>query len=62
MRYRGRFYGTQDEDLAALEDDELAWLPSAAEIAPLRQELAFLASRLGKLQQALSRFARRLGS
>jgi hypothetical protein len=61
VRYRGRFYGTRHEDLAALGDEELARLPSAAEIAPLRQNLAFLASRLGRLRQALSRFARRPG-
>jgi hypothetical protein len=37
-------------------------LPSPAEIAPLKQNLAFLASGLGRLQQAFSRIARRLGA
>jgi hypothetical protein len=62
VRYRGRFYGARDEDLAKLEDRELAGLPSAAEIAPLKRKLAFLASGLGKMGQAFSRLARRLGA
>jgi hypothetical protein len=62
VRYRGRFYGAGDEDLARLGDRELARLPSAAEIAPLKQKLAFLASGLGKMGQALTRLARRLGA
>lgn len=62
VRYRGRFYGTRDEDLAKLGDRELARLPSAAEIAPLKQKLAFLASGLGRVGQAFSRVARRLGA
>jgi hypothetical protein len=59
VRYRGRFYGTRDEDLGKLEADELARLPSAVEIAPLRQKLAYLASPIGRVQQALRRSARR---
>jgi hypothetical protein len=62
VRYRGRFYGTRDEDLAKLADRELARLPSAAEIAPLKQKLAFLASGLGRVTQAFSRVARHLGA
>lgn len=61
VRYRGRFYGPRDEDLAKLADDDLARLPSAVEIALLRQKLASLGSPLGRMQQALSRLARRLG-
>jgi hypothetical protein len=59
VRYRGRFYGTREEDLATLEAEALARLPSATEIAPLRKELAFLASPLGRLQQKILRLARR---
>jgi hypothetical protein len=62
VRYRGRFYGTRDEDLAKLGDRELARLPSAAEIAPLKQRLAVLASGLGRMKQAFSRVAHRLGA
>jgi len=61
VRYRGRFYGPRDEDLARLGDDELARVPSAAEIAPLRRKLAYLASPFGRVQQALSRSARKRG-
>jgi hypothetical protein len=59
VRYRGRFYGTREENLAALAPDVLARLPSATEIAPLKEELAFLASPLGRLKQKLQRLARR---
>jgi hypothetical protein len=62
VRYRGRFYGPRDEDLASLADNELTRLPSAVEIAPLRQKLAFLASPLGRVRQVFSRVARRLGA
>ena len=62
VRYRGRFYGTRDEDLTRLQDDALARLPSAVEIAPLRRKLAYLASPFGRVQQALSRSARRTGA
>jgi hypothetical protein len=61
VRYRGRFYGTRDEDLAKLEDRDLARLPSAEETAALKHKLAFLASGLGRMGQAFSRVARRLG-
>jgi len=60
VRYRGRFYGAREEDLTALTEEELGRLPSATEIAPLEQELAFLASRLGRLQQKILRQVRRL--
>lgn len=59
VRYRGRFYGPREEDLAELADDELERLPSALDIAALKQQLAFLASPLGRLQLRLSRLLRR---
>lgn len=62
VRYRGRFYGPRVEDLAALSDDELARLPSAVEIAVLKEKLAFLASPLGRAGQVFSRVARRFGT
>jgi hypothetical protein len=61
VRYRGRFYGPMGEDLAGLSEAELARVPSAMELAPLKDKLAFLGSRLGRLQQKLVRWQRRLG-
>lgn len=60
VRYRGRFYGTRDEDLAKLAGDELSSLPSATEITTLRQELAGLDSLIGRLRQLLIRLMRRI--
>ena len=59
VRFRGRFYGTGREDLAALSPAALAWLPSAREIAPLKQKLAFRAFLFGGFQQKLLRLMRR---
>ena len=61
VRYRGRFYGARDENLAKLSDDGLARLPSALEIAPLKQKLAFLATPAGRLGQEILRFMHLFG-
>ncbi|HXF65822.1 MAG TPA: hypothetical protein VNK67_03855 [Burkholderiales bacterium] len=58
VRYRGRYYGVREENLAALPEQALARLPSATEIAALRQALAFRASRIGRWQQRLLRLVR----
>lgn len=59
VRYRGRFYGTRAENLAALTDFQLSLLPSAAEIAPLRQKLARSTALGGRLRELLVRLVRR---
>jgi len=59
VRYHGRFYGPRDEDLASLTEVELARLPSSTGIAPLRDRLAFLGSRIGRAQQKLLRLLHR---
>lgn len=59
VRYRGRFYGPRDEDLESLTPRQLARVPSAPEIAPLREKLAHLDTPLRRLRQRLRRIARR---
>jgi hypothetical protein len=61
VRYRGRFYGARDEDLAKLTDDELARVPCAREIQPLKRELALLATPAGRIGRKILRLARLVG-
>ncbi len=61
VRYRGRFYGTVDEDLATLKDFQLSVLPSATEIAPLKRKLAKSSAPTRRLRQLVIRLARRFG-
>ena len=59
VRYRGRFYGPRDENLAALSDAALARIPSAENPDDLRRMLATLATPLGRLRQKAVRLLRR---
>lgn len=63
VRYRGRFYGPMEhktqKSLASMNDDELAQVPSAAEIAPLKHDLALLSTRIGRLQRKLEALSHR---
>lgn len=60
VRYKGRFYGTRNEDLATLTGFQLSILPSATEIALLRHELAGSASLMVRLRHFLVRFLRHI--
>lgn len=59
VRFRGRFYGTRDEDLTALTSFQLSILPSAADIVLLRHKLAVSVSLIEQLRHLLMRFTRR---
>jgi len=60
VRYRGKFYGARDEDLATLTGFQLSILPSATDLVLLRHELAVSASPMGRLRHLLVRYMRHI--